>query len=309
MLTISRSVFFLFAMGAYLTQAMSIPDQTDPKHSAPTPNLPDDSKAHRKIRIMPLGDPITAKASNPSHKLHPLYITNIIQGCWRTYLWDSLNDYNYTSIAEFVGSQVSNSTSDCAMCDHQLHHENHELEAREMIPLLSVWLEAETPDVVLLQAGMKDLRMQRGIEPTIAAIDTLVDLMRAANPDVNVLVAKLFPEVQCFGEGKEIIYTALDFNAALETWARSKQDFRSPLMLVGEHTRCPGWESTDWFYELDDTNIAWDMKITERLQHPMIAFIELAENRGVGSLIPNTRTLARASNESDNCFGVVWEPK
>jgi lysophospholipase L1-like esterase len=168
------------------------------------------------LRIMPLGDSITAGP-----------------GCWRALLWDHLQRSGYTNI-DFVGSQAGGG---CSVA-HDGDHEGHSGFAATGIAdqnQLPPWLAATHPDIVLMHLGTNDL--WGDTIPTsriITAYSTLVDQMRASNPNMKIIVAQIIPMEPsgCTGCAQRVIA----LNNAIPGWAAGKTTSQSPITVVDQWT-------------------------------------------------------------------------
>ncbi len=134
--------------------------------------------ASAPVRIMPLGDSITAGP-----------------GCWRAMLWHQLQLAGYTNI-DFVGTQ-----SDGGGCNpgysYDFDHEGHGGFSATGIAdnnQLPPWLAAARPDVVLVHLGTNDMWGHYITTATkLAAFTKLVGQMRAGNPNMKIIVAQIIP--------------------------------------------------------------------------------------------------------------------
>jgi len=167
------------------------------------------------VRIMPLGDSITAGT-----------------GCWRAKLWHQLQEAGHTDI-DFVGG-----VSDGGGCNpgysYDFDHEGHGgysatgIAANNQLP---PWLAANTPDIVLMHLGTND--MWGGYIPLadkIAAFTKLVGQMRAANPAVKIIVAQIIPMSASACATCPADVVAL--NNALPSWASGLSTAQSPIVLA-----------------------------------------------------------------------------
>src|SRR5690554_1849794 len=134
------------------------------------------------IRIMPLGDSITAGP-----------------GCWRALLWDRLQRSGYTNI-DFVGT-----VSDGGSCNYGFSydgdHEGHGGYSAVGIAdnnQLPPWLAAARPDIVVMHLGTNDLwGGWQSMDTIMAAYTKLVGQMRANNPAMRIVVAQIIPHHGC----------------------------------------------------------------------------------------------------------------
>jgi len=173
--------------------------------------------ANAQVRIMPLGDSITAGP-----------------GCWRAYLWNRLQTAGFTNI-DFVGSQ-----SDGGGCNpgfpYDFDHEGHSGFSITGIARdgnLPPWLAAARPDIVVVHLGTND--MWGGFIPLqdkLTAYTTLIGQMRANNPNMKIIVAQIIPMdaagcTTCMAD-------VVAFNNALPAWAAGLTTAQSPITLVDQ---------------------------------------------------------------------------
>ncbi|MFI5906724.1 cellulose binding domain-containing protein [Dactylosporangium sp. NPDC051541] len=167
------------------------------------------------VRIMPLGDSITAGP-----------------GCWRAKLWHRLVTSGYSNI-DFVGG-----VSDGGGCNpgyaYDFDHEGHGGYSATGIAdnnQLPPWLAAAKPDVVLMHLGTND--MWGGYIPLatkLAAFTKLVGQMRADNPNIKIIVAQIIPmsAAACSTCPADV----LAFDQALPAWAAGLTTAQSPITLA-----------------------------------------------------------------------------
>jgi len=177
--------------------------------------LTSQAMAQTPVRIMPLGDSITAGP-----------------GCWRAYLWNRLQSAGHTNI-DFVGG-----TSDGGSCNpgfpYDFDHEGHSgfsitgIADQNQLP---PWLTAARPNVVVMHLGTND--MWGGhipLQNKITALTKLVDQMRANNPNMKIVVAKIIPMSPsgCPTCAPDVVA----FNNALPAWAAGLTTTQSPIVLA-----------------------------------------------------------------------------
>ncbi|MFG1686809.1 cellulose binding domain-containing protein [Nonomuraea sp. NPDC049269] len=166
------------------------------------------------VRIMPLGDSITAGP-----------------GCWRAQLWHHLQTAGYTNI-DFVGSVPDGGCNYGYSYDGD--NEGHGGYAATGIAdqnQLPPWLNAAKPDIVLMHLGTND--MWGGFIPTstvLAAYTKLVGQMRANNPNMKIIVAKIIPmnPSGCPTCAADVV--ALD--NAIPGWAAGLTTVQSPIVVA-----------------------------------------------------------------------------
>ena len=134
--------------------------------------------------------------------------------------------------------------------------------------LLPGWLSATNPDVVLMHLGTND--MWGNYIPTatiLAAYSTLIDQMRANNPNMKIIVAQIIPmsASSCSGCDQEVV--ALD--AAIPAWAAGKTTAQSPIVVVDQWT---GFDTTTDTSDGVHPNALGDQKMSDRW-YPALASV------------------------------------
>src|SRR4051794_2559106 len=173
------------------------------------------ARAATPVRIMPLGDSITAGP-----------------GCWRAKLWHRLQTSGYPNV-DFVGTQ-----SDGGGCNpgysYDFDHEGHGgysatgIASNDQLP---PWLAAAQPDVVLMHLGTND--MWGGYIPLaakLAAFTKLVGQMRTANPAMKIIVAQIIPMSAAACATCPADVAAL--NNAIPGWAADLTTQQSPVVVA-----------------------------------------------------------------------------
>lgn len=171
--------------------------------------------AQVQTRIMPLGDSITGSP-----------------GCWRALLWNDLQSAGFTGI-DFVGTLPPQGCGIPYDGDNEGHGGILATDIANQ-NLLPGWLAATHPDIVLMHLGTNDVWAARSPDAILAAFSTLVDQMRAQNPNMQILVAQILPmnPGNCTACGDRVI--ALD--AAIPSWAAGKTTAQSPIVVVDQWT-------------------------------------------------------------------------
>lgn len=188
------------------TLAITAVSPAAPASSAPAP-----------VRIMPLGDSITAGP-----------------GCWRALLWNQLQSAGHTNI-DFVGS-----TSDGGSCNYgfsyDADHEGHGGFSAVGIAdnnQLPPWLNAARPDVVVMHLGTNDLwGGWQSMDTIMAAFTKLVAQMRANNPNMKIVVAQIIPHHGCGTCPADTI----TLNNRIPGWAAGLSTGQSPIVVVDQWT-------------------------------------------------------------------------
>jgi len=96
------------------------------------------------------------------------------------------------------------------------------------------WLSATHPDIVLMHFGTNDVWSARDTATILAAYSKLVDQMRADNPNMKILVAKIIPLNP--GGCADCPNRAIALNNAIPGWASGKTTTQSPIVVVDQWT-------------------------------------------------------------------------
>ncbi|KAK9327901.1 SGNH hydrolase-type esterase domain-containing protein [Lipomyces starkeyi] len=193
------------------------------------------------LKIMPLGDSITE------------------WGCWRAYLWNKLQQGGIQNI-DFVGSVTSTTT--CTVSDWDRNNEGHAgylaIDIANNNQLVG-WLSSAKPDIVIMHLGTNDIANNKHTLEIITAFSTLVDQMRASNPTMKILVAKIIPS-NFNNQGVE------NLNNAISSWALSKTMTASPIVVVDQYT---GFSTSDLIDGVHP-NDSGDQKIANVWYQPLV---------------------------------------
>lgn len=201
-------------------------------------------------RIMPLGDSITGSP-----------------GCWRALLWQRLQTTGYTNI-DMVGTQPAQGCGITYDGDNEGHGGAL---ATNIVSLneLPGWLAATLPDVVLMHLGTNDAWSNISTTNILAAYSTLVDQMRASNPNMKILVAQIIPmnPSTC----TECAQRVVDLDAAIPAWAASKTTTASPITVVDQWT---GFDDATDTSDGVHPNDAGNQKMSDKWYPPLAAVLD-----------------------------------
>ncbi len=235
------------------------------------------------IKIMPLGDSITTSLLDFSS--------------YRCYL-DHLLDTAGVSF-DFVGTQTTNYNGNNPPCgdpptdfDHNheahsgamawdfLHEDNWGGTPKYTIDYI---LSQNVPDMVLIHLGTNDVFKAHSTEQIISDLGSIIDHIRAANPDVVILLAQIIP---CSGLSQCGQIPAL--NAQIPALAAQKNTLFAPVIAVDQYT---GYDvfNDNWYNstlkEYVHPNSSGDAKMAAR----WIAAIQTYLNRTISQVfIPVT---------------------
>ena len=185
------------------------------------------------LKIMPLGDSITSGTNQ--------------RASYRCALYQKLDAAGYSF--DFVGSVPGqwgiwgeDLTPPFCVNGYDVDEEGHYafriddiLYGANWDGALRVWANDAQPDVVLVHLGTNDLRHDRPVDSTVAGIGQVVDVLRAANPRVKILLAQIIPCRPDGVDGAELA-TIPAFNAQLPALVASKIEPFSPILLVDLYT-------------------------------------------------------------------------
>lgn len=192
------------------------------------------------VKIMPLGDSITGSP-----------------GCWRSILWNRLQSSGHTDI-DFVGTLP---LQGCGQV-HDGDNEGHGgILATNLASQgqLAGWLAATRPDIVMMHLGTNDVWSGRSNTEILNAFTTLVTQMRASNPAMRILVAKIIPmnPATCADCGRRVV----SLNDAIPAWVAAQSTSRSPIAVVDQWS---GFSTASDTYDGVHPNGGGDQKIADR---------------------------------------------
>jgi len=223
----------------------------------------DPASAASTVKVMPLGDSITGSP-----------------GCWRQILWSRLQSTGYTGV-DFVGS-LNDSTSCGTPYDGDNEGHGGFLATNILSQgLLPGWLSSARPDVVMMHLGTNDVWNNIPAATVLTTFSGLVDQMRAANPAMRIVVAKILPmnPSGCPDCGQRVI----DLDNAIPAWAAGKTTAASPITVVDQ------WTGFDTATDTGDgvhPNAAGNQKMSDRWYPALVAAVNSVG--GAGSPTPTT---------------------
>lgn len=170
------------------------------------------------LKIMPLGDSITGSP-----------------GCWRAYLWQSLNNAGLIKSKgiDFVGTLPAQG---CGFT-YDGENEGHGGYLATNVAnqnLLPGWLSSTRPDIVLMHFGTNDVWNNIAPATILNAFTTLLNQMRASNPNMKLFVAQILPMHPSGCSACDSRVQA--FNAQIPSWASSHSTSASPIYVVDQYT-------------------------------------------------------------------------
>jgi GDSL-like Lipase/Acylhydrolase family len=187
------------------------------------------------ITVLPLGDSITSGNSKHMTYRYPLWVKFIDSG------------FNVDGIYfDFVGWQNSNHDGNRVWPDHRGRSFDHDHEghpgwrAEQILAVLPTWLKGYTPDIVLLHIGTNDVMTNQTTLSTINEIEQIVNVLRADNPKVIVLLAKIIPI-----RDPILNQRIIELNRRIDGIIMSKSTVESPVVIVDQNLGFNVTEDTD----------------------------------------------------------------
>lgn len=192
-----------------------------------------------QIRILPLGNSITqGKVGLPSYR----------QALWKMFEQADMS-------VDFVGSLdapflCEEDVKDGFDPDHEGHwgfridqilsHTGADINCRAASKNggLSQWLQNYTPDIALVHLGTNDLfqkpwyqSSESVLSTTLAELDTVIQILRLDNPNVQLYLAQLIP-VNDASTNKLV----LSYNQSLKSFSLRRQSLQSPIVLIDQYS-------------------------------------------------------------------------
>jgi hypothetical protein len=138
------------------------------------------------VKIIPLGDSVTESFTNAAGYRFWLYKQLKLAGYDVDFVGSSNKAFNLDTQTSAAGPTL--------YTDYDQDHEGHSgFRSDQIEAALPTYLAQNVPDVVLLDTGLNDVLQGRAAAETVGHIDKIVKLLRAANPNVTVLIAQLTP--------------------------------------------------------------------------------------------------------------------
>ncbi|NOX46072.1 MAG: hypothetical protein GXO89_03735 [Chlorobi bacterium] len=124
---------------------------------------------------------------------------------------------------------------------------------------LSTWLGSYTPDIALIHLGTNDMVQGQSVSGTINELKDIINILRADNPNVIILLAKLIP-------ANESLYPTWAsriplLNAEIPSIATDMQDENSPIVIVDQFS---GFDPTTDTFDGVHTNSLGEEKMAQK---------------------------------------------
>ncbi|KAF3044514.1 hypothetical protein E8E11_007486 [Didymella keratinophila] len=190
--------------------------------------------AQQTVKVMPFG-------------------ASIVSRCWRANLQAKLRNDKVTNF-DFVGSQKSTCDGTNVDQDHEGHPGS---QAVDYVANgnLTVWLDQNPPDVILMLLGTNDVLIgKKSTGDVVKAYDTLIGQMRAKNPKIHIIFSNLLP-LDTARWPRIAADGIVNLNTAIRQYAPSKSTRDSPVTFVDNFTNFdPVKDTTDGEHPNDAGN-------------------------------------------------------
>ncbi|MEU4392096.1 cellulase family glycosylhydrolase [Kribbella sp. NPDC023855] len=218
-------------------------------------------------RIMPLGDSITGSL-----------------GCWRALLWRHLRDTGHTNI-DFVGTLPAQG---CGF-SHDGENEGHggflatNIARNNQLP---GWLSATRPDIVMMHLGTNDAWSNIPAGSILNAYTTLLSQMRASNPRMKLVVARIIPmnPANCSACSQRVVA----LNNVIPGWAQANTTAASPITVVDQWS---GFNTATDTYDGVHPNNSGIQKMEQRWYPAVVAALSADTPAAVGLRVNGTRVV------------------
>ncbi|GAA6141122.1 SGNH/GDSL hydrolase family protein [Hydrogenophaga sp. 5NK40-0174] len=170
------------------------------------------------LRIMPLGDSITEGEAGHNSYRRSFFKNLVAAGC-------NVDLVGSKTGVSRLGKRNSGSAS-APNADFDQNHEGYwDYNTQEVTGLAASRVAAARPDIVLIHLGSNDIIRGQDAGSAASEIGALIDTIRSANPDVHIVLAKIIPNSKS---------NVTAFNNALDGVASSRQQSRSPIVVVNQ---------------------------------------------------------------------------
>jgi len=173
------------------------------------------------IKIMPLGDSITHGFLGHSS--------------YRYFLWKKFIDNNYD--VDFVGMRHGNILLSTPNYEGRVFDGDYNGFSGWQANHINTWLnyilsQSETPDIVLLHIGTNDkIFTNESATRTLKDVTHIIKKLRAVNPNVKIVLAKIIPISYPWINRKIIAY-----NNKMDNYAIDHSTLRSPIVIADQYS-------------------------------------------------------------------------
>lgn len=182
---------------------------------------------------------------------------------YRYRLWKRLIDDGATF--NFVGSLNANFSGNPVwpIYDGRSFDRDHEghwgWRTDQILGQLSSWLPGYTPNIALIHLGSNDVFQSQSASSTIGELGQIIDKLRADNPRVKILLARILPT----STGAAVNGRINELNALIIGLVSSKNTALSPVLLVDQNS---GFNPATDTYDGVHPNATGEEKIAQKWQ-------------------------------------------
>ncbi|KAK1751433.1 SGNH hydrolase-type esterase domain-containing protein [Echria macrotheca] len=189
-----------------------------------------------KLNLMLLGAGLAA-VGEAADKLKVMWLGDSITEitCWRPQVWTQLVAANLTGSIQMVGSMTDTPANCQKPAGFDSHHEGHSgYQAYDVAKqYIAGWVKNTKPDIVQFMLGTNDVNIgKRDQNAIVDAYTSILASLRAANPNVYVIIDKMIP-TQWSDKTIEAV------NTAIPGWAQQHSTTQSPI-TVADPSRAAG---------------------------------------------------------------------
>ncbi|AEO70878.1 carbohydrate esterase family 3 protein [Thermothielavioides terrestris NRRL 8126] len=191
--------------------------------------------------------------------------------CWRPLVWNQLASAGLTSSVQFVGSMTDLMCTSPAGFDP--HHEGHSgYQAYDVARNnIAGWVQNTKPDIVQFMLGTNDVNIgKRNAQSILDSYTLILNALRAANPNVKVIIDKLIPT-----SWSDATIEAV--NTGIPGWAQTHTTAQSPI-AIADCSRAAGFTNAMLRSDGVHPNDQGDQFIAQQVGPKLIQFINDTRN-------------------------------
>ncbi|KAJ4368101.1 hypothetical protein N0V83_006456 [Neocucurbitaria cava] len=195
---------------------------------------------------------------------------SIVSKCWRANLQAKLKNSGIKNF-DFVGSLSGTCGGNGVDQDHEGHSGSLATDYAKN-GNLTVWLDKNPPDVVIMLLGTNDVLLgKKPVNDILAAYDVLLSQMRAKNAKMQIIFSNLLPldPARWPQDGVNGIKT---LNSAIATYAPRKSTAQSPVTFVDNFA---GFDAVSDTTDGEHPNDAGNEKMAKKFFQPTVNAVQV----------------------------------
>jgi len=206
------------------------------------------------------------------HTPRALSLTDPPQKCWRANLQTSLKAANIHNF-DFVGTQTSNCAGPGSIDQNHEGHPGSLATDYAKNDNVTVWLNAASPDVVILLLGTNDVLLgKKPVADVLAAYDTILAQIRKKNARMQIVFSTLLPLDPARWPAAAVAGVR-ELNTAIASYAPSKSTSTSPVYFVDN---VAGFNVASDTYDGEHPNDSGNAKMAAKFLKPTKDAIQAA---------------------------------